>query len=132
MVTTAPGVELWGVAPGTEPGVLVALERADVSKAPGLVHLRRGLVEDANFRWGGAATIDGERLPAASWDWALVFSDPAKDRPPVVLVIDLAEAAGGAGGGGATAGSLAVVGQPGRIGLGRIAGGLASWLSRKP
>lgn len=132
MVTTAPVVELWEVAPAAESGVLVALERADVSTAPGLVHLRRGLVEDANFRWLVGPSIDGDRLPAASWDWALVFSDPAKGRPPVVLVIDLAEAPGGAGGGEAGAGSLAVVGQPGRIGLGRIAGGLATWLSRKP
>lgn len=132
MVTTAPVVELWRVAPATEPGVLVAMERADVSKAPGLVHLRRGLVEDANFRWSAGPSIGGERLPASSWDWALAFSDPAQGRPPVVLVVDLAEVSGEAGGGGATSGSLAVVGQPGRIGLGRIASGLAAWLSRKP
>jgi hypothetical protein len=132
MVTTAPVVELWGVAPATQPGVLVALERADVSKAPGLVHLRRGLVEDANFRWQVGASIDRDRLPAESWDRALVFSDPAKGGRPVVLVIDLPQGPGGSGGGAAAAGSLAVVGRPGRIGLGRIAGGLATWLNRKP
>jgi hypothetical protein len=121
MVTAAPVVELWTLGPGAEPGVLVALERADVTGAPGLVHLRRGLVEDANFRW----------LPAESWDRALVFADPT-GRPPVVLVIDLAEASGGAGEGKGAAGSLAMVGRPGRIGLGRIAAGLATWLRRQP
>ncbi len=132
MVTAAPVVELWTLAPAADPGVLVALERADVSQAPGLVHLRRGLVEDANFRWKVSPPSVGGRLPAESWDRALMFSDPATGRPPVVLVIDLVEAPGGPGGAEAAVGSLAVVGRPGRIGLGRIAGGLAKWLSRKP
>lgn len=132
MVTAAPVVELWTLGPGAEPGVLVALERADVSEAPGLVHLRRGLVEDANFRWQVAPSAVRSRLPAESWDRALVFADPTTGRPPVVLVIDLAEASGGAGEGKGAAGSLAMVGRPGRIGLGRIAAGLATWLSRQP
>jgi len=132
MVTSAPVVELWTLAPGAEPGVLVALERADVTGAPGLVHLRRGLVEDANFRWPVAPSAARGRLPAESWDRALVFADPTTGRPPVVLVIDLAEGSGGAGEGKGAGGSLAMVGRPGRIGLGRIAAGLATWLSRQP
>lgn len=132
MVTAAPVVELWTLAPAAEPGVLVALERVDVSHAPGLVHLRRGLVEDANFRWQPGPPVARERLPAGAWDRALVFSDPATGRPPVTLVIDLVEAPGGAGGDQPAVGSLAMVGRPGRIGLGRISGGLATWLSRKP
>jgi hypothetical protein len=36
-------VELLLVQPGAEPGRLVARSRIDISKAPGLVHLRRGL-----------------------------------------------------------------------------------------
>jgi hypothetical protein len=110
----------------------MALERADVSEAPGLVHLRRGLVEDANFRWQAGPSAESGRLPAESWDRALVFADPTTGRPPVVLVIDLAEALGGPGEGKGAAGSLAMVGRPGRIGLGRIAAGLATWLSRQP
>jgi len=131
MVTAAPVVELWTLGPGAEPGVLVALERADVTGAPGLVHLRRGLVEDANFRWQAEPSAVRGRLPAESWDRALVFADPT-GRPPVVLVIDLAEASGGEGEGKGAAGSLAMVGRPGRIGLGRIATGLATWLRRQP
>ena len=132
MVTAAPVVELWTLGPGAEPGALVALKRADVSGAPGLVHLRRGLVEDANFRWQvGPSAVSG-RLPAEAWDRALGFADPTTGRPPVVLVIDLAEAPGGTGEGKGTAGNLAMVGRPGRIGLGRIAAGLATWLSRQP
>ena len=132
MVTAAPAVELWTLGPGAEPGALVALKRADVSGAPGLVHLRRGLVEDANFRWPVAPSAVRGRLPAESWDRALVFADPTAGRPPVVLVIALADAPGGAGEGKGAVGSLAMVGRPGRIGLGRIAAGLATWLSRQP
>jgi len=135
MVTSAPIVELWRVGPSTEPGVLRALERTDVSQAPGLVHLRRGLVEDANFRWQGGASTEPGRLPAASWDRALVFADPGAGRPPVVLVIDVvddasAESVARSRPGGM--GSLAVVGRPGRIGLGRIARGLERWLRGQP
>lgn len=129
MVASAPVVELVTLGPGTEPGVLVALHTADVSQAPGLVHLRRGLVEDANFRWDPPASAGEGRLPAGAWDRALVFSDPAAGRTAVALVIDLAAASGSPveerGGGG----SLAVVGRPGRMGLGRIARGLATWLA---
>ena len=131
MVTSAPVVEVWALAPAAESGVLVALERADVSQAPGLVHLRRGLVEDANFRWQGRPSTGAGRLPAESWDRALVFADPATGRPPVVLVIDLVEGASAAAGVGEL-GSLAVVGRPGRIGLGRISRGLERWLRGQP
>jgi len=131
MVTSAPVVEVWALAPAAESGVLVALERADVSQAPGLVHLRRGLVEDANFRWQGRPSTGAGRLPAESWDRALVFADPAAGRPPVVLVIDLVEGASAAAGVGEL-GSLAVVGRPGRIGLGRISRGLERWLRGEP
>lgn len=131
MVASAPNVEIWSVRPGGSAGVLEAHDRADVSKAPGLVHLRRGLVEDANYRWPDRATATDERLPAEAWDTALVFSDPAAGRGPVVLVIDLVDGptpATGAGGREGETGNLAVVGRPGRIGLGRIARGLAVWL----
>ena len=120
-IAAAPTVELLLMQPGAEPGRLVARSRIDISKAPGLVHLRRGLVEDANFSWqgtdarasgGGAAP---ERLPLESWDVAIVFSEPLGRT---TLVIDLDPAGG----------SLAAVGQPGRIGLGRIGPGLEKWV----
>ena len=113
-IAAAPTVELLLVRAGTGASRLAAHTRIDVSKAPGLVHLRRGLVEDANFKWqaGGVAQ---PRLPSAAWDVALVFSEPLGST---TLVIDF-DSAGGA---------LAVVGQPGRIGLGRIGPGLEKWI----
>ena len=123
-IAAAPTVELLLMQPGAEPGRLVARSRIDISKAPGLVHLRRGLVEDANFSWqgtdaraggGGAGGVAPERLPLDAWDVALVFSEPLGRT---TLVIDLDPSRG----------SLAAVGQPGRIGLGRIGPGLEKWV----
>ena len=123
-IAAAPTVELLLVQPGQGPGQLGAQTRIDISKAPGLVHLRRGLVEDANFSWqgtdarasgGGAGGAMPERLPLESWDVAFVFSEPLGRT---TLVIDL-DPSGGA---------LAAVGQPGRIGLGRIRPGLEKWI----
>ena len=123
-IAAAPTVELLLMQPGAEPGRLVARSRIDISKAPGLVHLRRGLVEDANFNWqgtdarasgAGAGGAAPERLPLDAWDVALVFSEPLGRT---TLVIDLDPAGG----------SLAAVGQPGRIGLGRIGPGLEKWV----
>ena len=123
-IAAAPTVELLLMQPGAEPGRLVARSRIDISKAPGLVHLRRGLVEDANFNWqgtdarasgAGAGGAAPERLPLDAWDVALVFSEPLGRT---TLVIDLDPSRG----------SLAAVGQPGRIGLGRIGPGLEKWV----
>ena len=123
-IAAAPTVELLLMQPGAEPGRLVARSRIDISKAPGLVHLRRGLVEDANFNWqgtdarasgAGAGGAAPERLPLDAWDVALVFSEPLGRT---TLVIDLDPSRG----------SLAAVGQPGRIGLGRIGPGLEKWI----
>lgn len=107
----AKRVELWSLAAEAErPRVVRAI---DVSKAPGLVHLRRGLVEDANFAWEPAAA---GRLPAADWDTALAFYGDASREPEAVVAFDLDGA-----------GWLTVVGQPGRIGLGRLARGVRTW-----
>ncbi|NDC62727.1 MAG: hypothetical protein EBZ59_01765 [Planctomycetia bacterium] len=117
-ISVAPRVELWTLRPGVGHGRLVAEEKLDVSGARGLVHLRRGLVEDANFRWDGPAPT-GERLPDDAWDDAVAFFDgPDDSAAATILAIDL----------GADGGSLAVVGRPGRIGLGRIEGGLKRWI----
>ncbi|NDC64527.1 MAG: hypothetical protein EBZ59_11215 [Planctomycetia bacterium] len=87
----------------------------DVSGAAGLVHLRRGLVEDANFVW--PESPPGEPLGADAWDYALEFSDAA-GAVATTLVLDLDPAGG----------SLAVVGVPGRMALGRVAPGLSTWI----
>lgn len=114
-ITTAPHVELWHLAEGAAAGRLVATARCDVSRAPGLVHLRRGLVEDANFAWGPPAS---QRLPSGAWAAALVFSAAPGARPSATLAISF----------GPEAAALCVVGQPGRVGLGRLERGLRTWV----
>jgi len=116
LVNTAPRVELLRLAPGGSPARLVAREVRDVTLARGLVHLRRGLVEDANFAWRERGTAG--RLADDAWDLAFVFSDPGARGGRATLVIDLDDG-----------GSLAVVGRPGRVQLGRIAPGLKKWIA---
>jgi len=111
-IQTAGRVELWSLV--ADEGRPRAATRLDVSRAPGLVHLRRGLVEDANFSWGSAP---GGPLAARDWDAALAFYQPDSPDPRAVVAIDLDGA-----------GWLTVVGRPGRIGLGRLAGGLRTWI----
>lgn len=89
--------------------------RYDVTAARGLVHLRRGLVEDANLDW---SRRDGESIGDDAWDLALVFfdsSDPS--RPAAILRCDRSDGGG----------TLGVAGRPGRVGLGRLASGIERW-----
>lgn len=124
-ISESPHVELLRVAATAQAGRLVVVDRRDISAARGLVHLRRGLVEDANYDWprdGGT-----QRLPASSWDWAIVFADSATAATrgdATVLVFDL----GARDGSEPRNGWMAVVGAPGRVGLGRINRGLATWI----
>lgn len=113
-VVTAPQVELWRVAAAGSPGRLVARDRLDVSGAKGIVHLRRGLVEDAGFRWAAAGPPTA--LPAESWDYALVFTDADGNQTAVVVDLD------------PTGGWLTVAGRGGRAALGRLGEGLKSWI----
>lgn len=114
-IQTAPRVELWRLVVEPQAGRPMVMERQDISHARGLVHLRRGLVEDANFEW---THPPGDRLPAAAWDEALAFytADPAV--PAAIVAVDLD------GGGWLTA-----VGAPGRVGLGRLRAGLQTWIN---
>lgn len=115
-VAKAPRVELWQLAPAGRPGRLMATSRHDVTTAQGIVHLRRGLVEDAGFRWAEPGLVG--RLPAAAWDYALVFSDPTVDgRTTIVVDLD------------ADGGWLAVQGRAGRVALGRLGRGLEEWIA---
>jgi hypothetical protein len=149
-ISRAPTVELRRLAPGGEAGRLLARGPLDISRAKGLVHLRRGLVEDANFVWPSSAGLTDEavgagpaggpadRLPAAAWDWAMTFSATRRTPgggplpPPVTLVIDLEpqpdKAALSSSGEPALAGHLAIVGRGGRVRLGRIGPGLQTWI----
>ena len=117
-------VELWRLA--AVDGRMTAWSRQNISAAKGLVHLRRGLVEDANFDWEAAAHAEGP-LPVACWDWAIVFADSpdaAAHGKATRLLVDL----GGTATEPASAGWVTVMGQGGRVGLGRIGPGLADWI----
>ncbi len=135
-IQTAERVELWLLTAKGE--TICVREKLDVSRAPGLVHLRRGLIEDVNYTWIAPGSVvpapglesGGSRLPAAAWDLAIAFlSGPpaAADQPPgaasaeppamTVLAFDLDGR-----------GAMTVVGQPGRVGLGRLTTGLRTWV----
>jgi hypothetical protein len=137
-IQNAPRVELWTLA--AEGGIVRATDRLDVSQAPGLVHLRRGLIEDVNYAWAVSAPATGDAAPAASgrltpdsWDLALAFLD----QPPGGLPEAEAAGVGRSTLASATvlafdldgAGTATVVGQPGRVGLGRLTAALRTWAS---
>lgn len=144
-ITAAPRVRLMLLEPSSREGRLVAVRTLDVSKAPGLVHLRRGLVEDANFAWSPERTEEdrgaSQRMPQETWTVALVFGAPAPADGPVdpaeetAVVIgfsgpdarEVVPESGSASQPGAN-GFLTVAGQPGRLGLGRIGRGLQTWV----
>lgn len=114
-IQAAPRVELWPLAATGETAPVVPVRRIDISKARGVVHMRRGLVEDANFAWDDGAAIDG--LPPA---FALAFFDDAVAREPATLLVVRLDDRGG---------SIEVDGQPGTVALGRIESGLRTWLA---
>lgn len=112
-IQSAPRVELWRLGPpaGLPPP---AEQRTDISQARGVVHLRHGLVEDANFAWAVPPA------PGPAPAFALAFFDRAADaEAATVLVVRLDESGG----------SLEVAGRPGAVTLGRIAAGLRTWLT---
>jgi hypothetical protein len=129
LIQAAPRVELW--EPQTVPerneevdgrrGVpMESAVRIDLSGVRGLVHLRRGLVEDANFDWG-TREGDGERgEDDHAWDAALAFYDrPGDAEPAALLVFDFSPSGG----------MLTVAGNGASVGLGRLEKGLRLWLS---
>ena len=114
-IQVAPRVEAWRLTATGAGGRPLATSRTDVSQAPGLVHLRHGLVEDSNYA-STAAPSSGR--PPASWDVALAFFAAGAAEPTAVLAFDLDDA-----------GAVTVVGRPGRISLGRLAQGLRKWMA---
>ena len=122
-ISRAPQVELWLLKQppaSSHTGRLQAFRRVDISAAKGLVHLRRGLVEDANYVWVNGTA--GSPLPDSSWDVALVFAqDAAAGGGRSLLAIDFGSELDDA--------RLTVVGQPGRVRLGKMAKGLREWVA---
>jgi hypothetical protein len=122
-IQSAPAVEIWDL--GSDGERIWRTTSLDASHAPGLVHLRRGLIEDVNYDWD-AGDHAGAAVPlrSAAWDVAIVFHGPGPGANPgasaqqtVVLAVDLDPP-----------GSLTVVGRPGRVTLGRLRSGLAKWV----
>lgn len=113
-IQSSPIVEIWQLeSDGTR---FWRSHAQDISQAPGLVHLRRGLIEDGNYSWeDGQSRPAPERLPPEAWDIALSFSGGG--AAPVVLAVDLD-----------APGSLTVVGRPGRVAMGRLHAGLGKWV----
>ena len=114
-IQAAPRVELWPLAAAGETTRGVPARRIDISKARGVVHMRRGLVEDANFDWDTVAAVNG--VPPT---FALAFFDDAAAVEPATLLLVRLDDRGG---------SLEVDGRPGTVRLGRISSGLRTWLA---
>ena len=118
-------VELWQLRPSSgnrHTGRLQAVRLDDITTAKGLVHLRRGLVEDANFHWFTKDNTEQMPLPDAAWDVALVFDTKQNSvTEQTVVVIDFAENSQEA--------NLTVAGRPGRVALvAEMAKGLKTWV----
>lgn len=141
-IQASPRVELWTLArdaPGGGPAPVAAdttghcgapdrlaprpQRRLDVSRAPGLVHLRRGLVEDANFDWQAS----GPAGETDCWDVALAFYDSASAAVPAGVVL-VGFAATPPEGPATASGRLAILGRPEVLTLGRLEAGLRTWV----
>jgi hypothetical protein len=119
-IQSAPRVELWELDGRPD----APRRRIDITSARGLVHLRRGLVEDANFIWPAfrwSATADAT-AGGPAWDVALAFFESdAATEPGTLLLIDFARSPD-------RGGRLAVAGRPEAAGLGRLHRGLWQWI----
>ena len=124
-IAASSHVELMRLQPGDHDGRLLAVERWDISSARGAVHLRRGLVEDANYDWTarhGDRSAIGGRLPATAWRWAIAFADSAGADDRTILAFAPGDVDRG------QAGWMTLVGAAGRVRLGRIDRGITSWI----
>jgi hypothetical protein len=124
-IQSAPRVEFWEFdgSPGKNPDK--PARRIDITSARGLVHLRRGLVEDANFTW---PALPSQAPEEAAWDVALAFfeadiaTEPGtRPEPGTLLLIDFARSPD-------RGGRVAIAGRPQAVGLGRLHRGLWRWL----
>jgi hypothetical protein len=124
-IQSAPRVELWEFAGSSAQNPGKPVRRIDITSARGLVHLRRGLVEDANFTW---PPLSSPVTEDAAWDLALAFFEAdiptAAGTPPepgTLLLIDFARSPD-------RGGRVAIAGRPQAVGLGRLHRGLWRWL----
>lgn len=113
-IQASPRVEAWRLGPHGSSGHMLTRSRADLSQSRGLVHLRHGLVEDANYDWSAPPRPP---RPTAAWDVALAFFEADAATPRAVLAFDL------------DGGGMTVVGRPGSVALGRLGPGLAGWIA---
>ncbi len=130
-IAASSHVELLRLHPGQHEGRLMAVERWDISSARGVVHLRRGLVEDANYDWSARdddRSDAGGRLPVAAWRWGIAFADSVGAdgaiRADGATILAFAP---GEEGRSAT-GWMTLVGAAGRVRLGRIDRGISTWI----
>lgn len=124
-IQSAPRVELWELPGSPDKNPDKPVRRIDITSARGLVHLRRGLVEDANFAW---PTLPSPAPEEAAWDVALAFFEadiPTESgtpaEPGTLLLIDFARSPD-------RGGRVAIAGRPQAVGLGRLHRGLWRWL----
>jgi hypothetical protein len=66
-------------------GIWDAEKAINISRARGLLHFRRSLLQDANFDWNSAKT---PTVSNSEWDYAVRFSD---EDDSVVVLFDLAQ-----------------------------------------
>jgi hypothetical protein len=82
-IEQAAVAELFELNSGKGNGTPRARAAIDISHAPGALHFRRSLLQDANFFW------DAQDKPAVSesdWDFAVRFSD---DEGSIVVLFEL-------------------------------------------
>jgi hypothetical protein len=89
LIRSAPVVKLFRLDTSTESSTVLEDEHAaldfigeaDITKAPGLLHLRSALLEDRSFRWPETTTdTDVQR-----WQWALFFHHPSHRQMATLL-----------------------------------------------
>lgn len=117
-ISLAPRVELWELVPAGSATRFRAVRRTDASRAAGLVHLRRGLVEDGNFAW--SPPTPGDRPVPADWRIAIAFLPAGATAEPTGVIALAIDPQG--------RGAATVPGRPGRVTLGRIGQGLRTWI----
>ena len=89
LINRAPLIELVrfgsSESDSTSADVRSANDRADISSAPGVVHFRRSLLEDASFDWEATPSIASDKI---GWDYAVQFSD---QQTSATILVDFDE-----------------------------------------
>lgn len=94
LIRDAPIVELLRFEPATQGGIAVdqsgkneldrfleaPTNRRDISRAPGLTHLRAALLEDRSYIWPSRP-----QTPSDHWQWILVFRDSTSSTGGILI-----------------------------------------------